>query len=122
MVKKLRAGVQAQHGFAPTVLLFARAELQAAIDANPFPMATSDPKSLHFFFLDQPATEPNLESIEKAKSPSEKYELSERVLYLHAPDGIGRSKLAANAAKYLGVATTARNYRTVEKLLSMVTT
>jgi uncharacterized protein (DUF1697 family) len=44
-----------------------------------------------------------------------------RVFYLHAPDGIGNSKLAANAEKYLGVVTSARNYRTVDRLLSMVT-
>lgn len=122
LAKKVRAGMKAQHGFEPQVLLLTPAELQAAIEANPFPLATSDPESIHFFFLDEPSTEPNLESLEKAKSPSEAYQLFDRVFYLHAPDGIGRSKLAANAEKYLDVATTARNYRTVEKLVSMVTT
>ncbi|HVW02493.1 MAG TPA: hypothetical protein VHB77_19210 [Planctomycetaceae bacterium] len=39
--------------------------------------------------------------------------------YLHTPDGIGRSKLAANAERHLAVAATARNSRTVEKLLEM---
>ena len=42
------------------------------------------------------------------------------VFYLHAPDGIGRSKIAANVEKRLGVVGTGRNYRTVDKLLSMV--
>jgi len=57
--------------------------------------------------------------LEAAKVASESYVLTDRAFYLHAPDGVGRSKLAANAEKYLGVATTARNYRTIEKLVSM---
>jgi uncharacterized protein (DUF1697 family) len=41
------------------------------------------------------------------------------VFYLHAPEGIGRSKLAANTEKVLGVATTGRNWRTVRKVMAM---
>ena len=67
------------------------------------------------------ATDPDIEALDNAKTPTETYQLTDHVLYLHAPDGIGRSKLAANAEKHLGVVTTARNYRTVEKLLSMAT-
>ncbi|MGV3484502.1 MAG: DUF1697 domain-containing protein, partial [Planctomycetaceae bacterium] len=39
--------------------------------------------------------------------------------YLHAPDGIGRSKLAADAERKLGRWATARNYATVQKLSEM---
>jgi len=46
--------------------------------------------------------------------------LTDRVFYLNAPDGIGRSKLADYVEKYLGVTTTARNFRTVEKLMTML--
>jgi uncharacterized protein (DUF1697 family) len=42
-----------------------------------------------------------------------------RILYLHAPDGIGRSKLAANAATLLGVSMTSRNWRTVCQVMEM---
>jgi uncharacterized protein (DUF1697 family) len=48
------------------------------------------------------------------------YIQSGRVFYLHAPDGIGRSKLAEKVARFLGVSTTARNWRTVSKMLEMV--
>jgi uncharacterized protein (DUF1697 family) len=61
-----------------------------------------------------------MEALDNAKTSTEKYKLTDRVFYLHAPDGIARSKLAANAEKLLGVVTTARNYRTVDKVLSMV--
>jgi len=39
--------------------------------------------------------------------------------FLHAPDGIERSRLAANIDRHLGVTATARNWRTVRKLLDL---
>jgi uncharacterized protein (DUF1697 family) len=45
--------------------------------------------------------------------------MSTWVFDLHAPDGVGRSKLAARVEKALGVAVTARNWRTVERLWRM---
>jgi uncharacterized protein (DUF1697 family) len=108
------------HGFRPLVLLLTREELLAAVEGNPFPEATADPKSLHLSFLAEPAATPDLAALERLRAPTERFALVARVFYLHAPDGIGRSKLAATAARHLGVALTARNYRTVDKLLSMV--
>ena len=55
-----------------------------------------------------------------AKAASEKFKLEERIFYLHAPDGIGRSKLAAAVEQSLGVVVTARNLNTVNRLISMV--
>ena len=118
--KKIAQRVDQQHGFRPHVLLLNRKDLLDAINANPFPNAVSEPKTLHFFFLAEPAANPDVNAIKKAKAATEKYQLTDRVFYLFAPDGIGRSKIAANAEKYLGVATTARNFRTVEKIQTMV--
>ena len=94
--------------------------MEEAIAHNPFPEAEAEPKSLHFYFLADLPKVPNLAAIEQAKAPSEAFQLIGQVFYLHAPDGIGRSKLAASAEKKLGVATTARNWRTVQKLQTMV--
>ena len=43
-----------------------------------------------------------------------------RVFYLLAPDGVGRSKLAAKSEKALGVPMTDRNWKTVSKIVSML--
>jgi len=40
--------------------------------------------------------------------------------YLYAPDGVGRSKLAAGVEKLLGVAMTDRNWKTIRKLWEMI--
>jgi uncharacterized protein (DUF1697 family) len=41
------------------------------------------------------------------------------VFYLHAPDGIGRSKLAVKVEKALAEPATARNWRSVDKIMSL---
>ena len=120
LTKNIGRRIEQQHGFRPHLLIFNRNDLLTAIESNPFPKAVSDPRTLHFFFLAEPASDPDMEALENAKASTEKYKLTDRVFYLHAPDGIARSKLAANAEKHLGVVTTARNYRTVDRVLSMV--
>ena len=121
LAKRVGERIKKQHGFRPQLFILDRGDLLAAIEANPFPKAVSNPKTLHFLFLAEPATCPDMTALDNAKTPTESYKLTDRIFYLHAPDGIGRSKLAANAQKYLGVVGTGRNYRTVDKLLSMVT-
>ncbi|QDV69332.1 hypothetical protein Poly24_30470 [Rosistilla carotiformis] len=120
LTAKISLAIEQQHGFRPQLLLIKPDELREAIVSNPFAEAISDPKTLHFFFLATPPSDPDIQSLENAKSASERYQIADNVFYLHAPDGIGRSKLATNAEKHLGVVATARNYRTVEKLASMV--
>ena len=120
LAERIGRQTEERHGFRPHLLILEREHLQAAIKANPFPEAVSAPQTLHFFSLAEPATDPDLEALDDAKSATESYKLTDGVFYLHAPDGVGRSKLAASAERYLGVVTTARNYRTVEKLVSMV--
>ena len=116
---KIGEKIEVHHGFRPQLVILDCKTFQAAVRSNPYPLAVSDPKSLHFFFLAEPATDPDTSALDKIKTSTESYRLTDCVFYLHAPDGIGRSKLAANAEKHLGVVTTARNFRTVEKIMSM---
>ena len=90
-----------------------------AVEANPFPEAESEPKTLHVHFLASMPKNPDFAILESIKSERERFVLKDGVLYLHAPDGIGRSKLAANAEKLLGVPATSRNWRTVRKIIDM---
>ena len=76
-------------------------------------------RSLHAGFLAFAPEKPNLKALESLKSPSERFQLIDKVFYLHAPDGVGRSKLAANVERLLGVSMTDRNWRTVCKIWEM---
>jgi uncharacterized protein (DUF1697 family) len=114
--------VEAAFGFPPHLLLLTAADLREAVEHNPFPEATADPRSLHFFFLDTTPPAPATAALAVLATATERYRLMGRVFYLHAPDGFGRSRLASSAERKLGVAATARNYATVETLVAMVAT
>ncbi len=109
------------HGFTPQVFILDVTALRQAITANPFPEGAAAPQSLHLFFLDDDPATINWEALEVVKRPDERYALVERVFYLHAPDGIGRSKLAEKIGQGWGVAITGRNWRTVSQLMNMAT-
>lgn len=105
-------------GFTPAVLLLTASTLHDAIHHNPFP--TSKGKMLHFYFAEETPPHPDLEALEKLKITTEDFLLKGSVLYLYAPEGIGRSKLAKNVERFLSVPVTARNWNTVQKLLNMI--
>lgn len=111
--------IKAEYGFEPKVLVLPIEEVKKAAGANPFPDAEADPKSLHVTFLDARPKQPDLKALERLKTKTERFELKDKVFYLHAPDGVGRSKLAANAERLIGVPMTDRNWRTVCKILDM---
>lgn len=119
--QRITAAIEDSFGFAPQVFLLDLALLQAAIAANPFPEGEAEPKSLHLFFLDGVPKNPDLDALEDIKSENERFALIDQVFYLHAPDGIGRSKLAERAGRGWDVSVTARNWRTVSTLLAMGT-
>jgi len=116
----ISAVVKKGYGFEPKVLVLKKEDLEQALANNPFPEAETEPKSLHFLFLESNPENPNLEAIEEIRIGRERFELKDKVFYLHAPDGVGRSKLAANVEKLMGVPMTGRNWRTVERIMSMV--
>jgi uncharacterized protein (DUF1697 family) len=115
----IKTAVGQSRGFTPQVLIRSVEEFQKAIAANPFPEAESQPKTLHLYFLETAPSDPDMQSLDSIKKPSEQYKLIGAVFYLHAPDGIGRSKLAARVERSLGVPATARNWRTVDKVMAM---
>lgn len=114
--KQVAAEIKKRYGFEPHVLLLSLEAINTAIAKNPFPEAEADPTSLHLGFLVSAPQSPALDKLNNIKKASERFHLSDNVFYLHAPEGVGRSKLAANTEKLLGVPMTVRNWRTVCKI------
>ena len=102
------------------MLILSASAFESALRCNPFPEAAADPKTLHLLFLASAPDSPDLDALAAVQSPTERFRLIGQVFYLHAPDGIGRSKLATKVEKALGVATTGRNWRTVDNLRKML--
>ncbi|MEX0720131.1 MAG: DUF1697 domain-containing protein [Balneolaceae bacterium] len=119
MADRISRQISKEYGFEPRVLLLELEEMQQAVDSNPFPEAEEEPKNLHLNFLAAVSSNPNLDEMEKLKKPSEQFILKDKVFYLYAPEGIGRSKLAAKVEKLLGVSVTGRNWRSVRKIMEL---
>jgi uncharacterized protein (DUF1697 family) len=118
---RISAAIRKRRGFEPVVLVLTPKDLAKAMLGNPFPDAASAPSTLAVGFLATVPKKPNLEGMEDLRLKSERFAVVGRCFYLHTPDGFGRSKLASRAEKLLGVAMTARNWRTVSKINEMVT-
>ena len=115
--ERISVAVGRSHGFTPQVLVLKLGELERAVASNPYPEAESS--QLHLYFLAIEPEDPDLVTLESTRADTERFTLKGKVLYLHAPEGIGRSKLAARVERALGVSATARNWRTVSRLLAM---
>ena len=103
-------------GFRPKVMILGLEVFIQIAGACDFP--TDDGKLVHLWFL---CGKPEFDDAKAAvlAIPSEKYLVTDQAIYLHAPDGIGRSKLAAAMEKLAGVPATARNWNTVSKMLAL---
>ena len=119
---EITGAIEKAVGFAPSVQILKLEEFQSILDANPFPEAVTEPKSLHIAFLAEAPTAPDLAAIEKLQAASEESQLLDGALFLHAPDGIGRSKLAVRIDKCLGVETTGRNWRSAQAIAALAAT
>jgi uncharacterized protein (DUF1697 family) len=108
--------ILAEFGFRPPLLLITRQALLEIRNRCPFP---PDDKTVHCFFLFTPASAPDIDGLNAVTASRERWVLQANILYLHAPDGFGRSKLAASVERRLGVPTTARNWRTLTHLCQL---
>ena len=105
--------IQAKFGFTPEVLVLSTRELDSLVSNNPY--QEKEGELVHFYFCKE-APKVNSTKLEALASDTEHYEIVGNVFYLHAPNGIGRSKLVASIKTCLGVSTTGRNLNTINKL------
>jgi uncharacterized protein (DUF1697 family) len=110
----------------PRVIVLSRDELAAVVADNPYP---DEPhaRRLHAVFRD---AEPGPEALAAlaaaqasaaARGGGDEARFVGRTLYLHTPDGYGRSELAAQLARRPATsAGTARNWATVTRLLGLL--
>lgn len=113
----------------PGVVVLRRDELAQVVADNPYP-DEADPKCLHVVFhrRDNEADAAFLAAAEqraKAKGSRDEGTVVGRHLYLHTPDGLGRSELAAQLSRPQGAragtaVTTMRNWTTVTKLVALL--
>ena len=122
----LEQAIERAFGLRLRVVVLSRAELAQVIGDNPY-QAEPNPRYVHArFFPAEPGPEVRESVAAAERQAAEKGGRDEatvvgRTLFLHTPDGYGRSELATRLARARGpVATgTARNWATVTKLLAL---
>ncbi|MFD3836237.1 DUF1697 domain-containing protein [Streptomyces sp. NPDC058642] len=122
LAAELTAAIQKHFGFSVDVIVRDHAYLAAIADACPFPAAELEGKQLHVTYFSQPVDADRFAAIDQAAFLPEEFRLGDRALYLYAPNGLGRSKLAEQFAKprvNKGLIATTRNWNTVVKLVEM---
>ncbi|MFE2289064.1 DUF1697 domain-containing protein [Streptomyces sp. NPDC059443] len=122
LARELEAAIEAHFGFQVPCLVVDGTYLRAVADACPFPAAELEGRQLHATFCSEPPAESRFASIDGPAYLPEEYRLGDRVIYLYAPNGLGRSKLAEALAKpavVKGLDVTTRNWNTVAKLVEL---
>ena len=108
---ELEIRLQAHAGKPIGVVVRTASEMQAVLDANPFPKA--EPRLTYAIFLDEPPPSDSL--IHARGRKDEDMRLGKREIFVYYPSGMGGSKLRIPAAK----TGTACNMNTVAKLVEI---
>jgi uncharacterized protein (DUF1697 family) len=118
-VAALVAGVvEDRAGFRPAVIVRSPAQLRAAVERDPFTDRTDDPTRLHVFFCEKAPAAAALRAIDPERIAPDEIAHRGREIFGYFPNGIGRTKVPLDE-KSLGTALTARNLRTVRKLVEL---
>jgi len=113
---KIEAALAKRFGFPIPVINRTAAELRTTVKRNPFPkVAKADPGHLVVVFLAAQPTKDEREALVEPPEGPERLKLIGADLYIHYAAGIGRSKLKLP----LKTPGTARNWRTITRLLAM---
>jgi uncharacterized protein (DUF1697 family) len=109
-------------GFEVPVVLRTTAELAAVPSRCPFLGDGADTEQLHVMFLADRPDARAVASLDPDRSPADEAVVVDREVYLRLPNGMGRTKLtSAYFDARLGTLGTARNWRTVTKLIELAT-
>jgi uncharacterized protein (DUF1697 family) len=123
----LERAIRDSLGGSPSVVVLTRDELAQVVRDNPYP-DEPNPRAVHAVFLTAPPTPATADALANAQKRvgdagrGDAAQLIGRTIYLHTPDGFGRSKLAglivqSGKPEMTG---TARNWATVTKLLALL--
>jgi uncharacterized protein (DUF1697 family) len=117
VARTLRDAIAARADLRPEVVVRTWAELVDVMGRNPFLARGEDPAALHVVFLGSGRASLGIDDL--GRYAPDEVVLDGHEAYLFMPNGLGRSKLAADVDRRLKPPGTTRNWRTVTKLAEM---
>jgi uncharacterized protein (DUF1697 family) len=115
--KRLETAIAGEFDIHTTVVLRTRNELHRVVKNNPFPRV--DTAKLHVGFMAQKPAAAVVAKLDAERFAPDEFAVRGCELYLHLPNGMGRSKLPPYLDRQLKIPTTVRNWNTVTKLLEL---
>ena len=114
---KIADAIEEAKGFRPSIMCFTARAFQTIAADMPFDEPIG--KLVHIWFTNQPFSF-DYTKADALIDPTETLHIKKDAIYLYAPNGIGRSKLAEKIESLAGVPCTARNMNTVNRLVEML--
>ena len=104
----------------PAIALDAKA-LQAIIDNTPFPAESAEAqKKIYYMLLFSQPEKERVSELESLDFPGEELVIKPGIVYIRYEHGMGKAKCSTNfLERKLGVSATARNFRTMTKMLDL---
>lgn len=119
LVARIEAAIAETFSLSITVMVRSKAHLARALANDPF--ADAPPNLAHVAFLSAKPAAKAVAALDPDRSPPDAFRVRGREVYLHYPNGSGRSKLSGDyLERVLGVRATVRNRNTIGKLLEMM--
>lgn len=119
LTKQIEAAFEKKWGFHSRIMVRDLGWLERLVAENPYPEVAADHTKLHAYALEREPTSDEIARLAEKCTGPESFEVKRDVLYLHAPDGLGKSVFAGLLPRTLKVPGTARNWRSVLALLEM---
>lgn len=113
LAKEISHAIRDHAALDVTVMVRDAREWARIITGNPFEQAQEFPKTVHAFILDQMPEPSRIDTLKAREAGREEWRLVDGTLYLHTPDGFGKSVLGNVIERTLRVPMTARNWNTV---------
>ena len=118
--ERIEKAISKSFGYQVPVVTRTGAEMRRIVRANPFLRSGADEAFLHVAFLDARPVAARVRALDPDRSPPDVFAVRGREIYLHCPNGYGRSKLTNGYFdSKLAATSTVRNWRTVLELLEL---
>ncbi len=119
LASKITEAIEAKYGFNAPVLIKKASEMSEIL--SKFPFFDEKREKSYFIFLEESPTKESIEFATAFSNKNEEFYIAQNCVYIYYAVGAGKAKMGVNFfEKKLKVKATARNYRTMLKLLSMV--
>ena len=121
VVAAVTAEIARVYGYPGRIVLRSADELRRAYAENPFAEAGAPVETLHVYFLADWPEAKAARGLDPKRSPGDSFAVKGREVFLQLPNGMARTKLTnVYFDSQLKTVSTARNWKTVSKLVDLI--